>query len=138
MKLKAEPVIQGLPLLTNSSMSTLRSLIRSSSARISRLRPVRLSSCSSSDLAASEVEAALREWAHEPLTLAEAAVESGYSRSHLRRLLREGTIPSVEGGGDTRVLRAYLPRQPGHRVAGPLRSDPSSGVQFVRAVVGGG
>lgn len=65
---------------------------------------------------AEDVEAALRDWRHEELTVAEAADESGYSPKTLRRMVREGRIPDSrpEGSkGKIRVRRRDLPRKPG-------------------------
>ena len=59
--------------------------------------------------AAIEVEAALRGHALEALTLRAAARECGYSVDHLRRLIREGTIPNA---GDDRQYRILYPRHP--------------------------
>ncbi|MCE2456179.1 MAG: helix-turn-helix domain-containing protein [Gemmatimonadetes bacterium] len=76
--------------------------------------------------AAEQAEAVLRGEAAEELTLAEAAAECGYSRSHLRRLVREGRLPAAGRDPRIRVLRRHLPRKPG---AATLRS------QLARAVV---
>ena len=85
--------------------------------------------------AATEVEAALRADELEELTLQEASLECGYSVDHLRRLIRDGTIPNA---GDERkhgVLRRDIPRKPGHRVAVLRPLAPSSRTQAARAVV---
>ena len=44
---------------------------------------------------ADELEAGLRAHEHEALTLQEAAEESGYSRDHLGRLVREGKLSNA-------------------------------------------
>jgi hypothetical protein len=89
--------------------------------------------------AAELLEEALREAQLEALTIREAAQESGYSASHLRRLIREGDIPDsgTEATGP-RILRRDLPRKPGYRVASTLTPGASSRVQLARAVAEGG
>lgn len=64
---------------------------------------------------AEEAEAAVRDWRHQELTVAEAAEESGYSPKTLRRMVREGKIPDSrpEGSqGEITVRRRDLPRKP--------------------------
>jgi len=58
---------------------------------------------------ADELEAALKMWELEELTITEAAKESGYSASRLRRLFP----------GRRRVPRSELPRKPQPRTALP-------------------
>lgn len=63
-----------------------------------------------------EVQAALREWHHQELTVAEAAVESGYSEKSLRRMVRDGKIPDSRPSGSEgriQIQRRHLPRKPG-------------------------
>lgn len=69
---------------------------------------------------ADELEARVMEWADEPLTLSEAAQESGYSVQHLRRLVTEGLLTDVAESGQIRVRRGDLPRKPGHNGPYPL------------------
>lgn len=76
----------------------------------------------------------------EPLTLDVAEVESGYTRAHLRRMLREGTVPNVGTDQEPRIRRIHLPRKPGHGTstfAHSRRQMPSSASQVVRAVAAG-
>ena len=56
-----------------------------------------------------ELDAALRRHDHAILTLTEAAEESGYSASHLGRLVREGTIPNAGRPGAPRIALKDLP-----------------------------
>lgn len=49
--------------------------------------------------AAEDLERRLRNWAAEPLTVAEAAEESGYSERRLRELLREEAVPNAGAAG---------------------------------------
>lgn len=67
---------------------------------------------------AETIEQRREAWLDEPLTLAQAAAESGYDDSSLRRWRDEGRVPSTDDG---RVLRRYLPRKPGHGVPDDLR-----------------
>ena len=84
--------------------------------------------------AAAMLEAALKGHAHETLTLAEVAIESGFTPHHLKRLHRDGKLPMTEDGY---VLRCHVPKKPGHGVAESEDKDPSSKTQLARAVAGG-
>lgn len=64
--------------------------------------------------AAEDLERRLPEWRLEPLTVEEAARESGYSRSQLYALLSDGKLPNAGEPGAPRVRRCDLPRKPGH------------------------
>jgi hypothetical protein len=68
--------------------------------------------------------------ASEPLTLKQAARESGLSAEHLGRLVREGTIPNAGRWHAPRILRRDLPRKPG-----ALREPPPT-PQLVGATPG--
>lgn len=73
----------------------------------------------------------------ETLTLAHAARESGYSRDHLARLLRSGTLPNAGRPRSPRIRRSDLPRKPSRLpTARPcpqlLGADPE---QIARSVV---
>ena len=70
---------------------------------------------------AGELEATLRERDDTTLTLTEAARESGYSREHLGRLVRDGKIPNAGRPGAPRIARRHLPlkRQNPDSPAGP-------------------
>lgn len=64
---------------------------------------------------ADEVEDALQRWGDEPLPISRASRVSGYSRKHLRRMVRNGRLPAVRPAGeDDRILvrRKHLPRKP--------------------------
>ena len=56
-----------------------------------------------------EIEEAIRDHQDQDLTLAEAAVESGYSSDHLRHQVAEGKIPNAGERGSPRVRRRDLP-----------------------------
>ena len=88
--------------------------------------------------AAELLEGALRGHGDEPLDLTQAEVESGYSRFHLRRLLRDRTVPNSGKPGAPCILRRHLPRKPGYEVAGGPTEVSSSEVQLARTVANGG
>jgi hypothetical protein len=63
-----------------------------------------------------------RDWTEhlqEPLKLAAAALESGYSVAALQLMLKQGKIPNAGERGTPRILRCNLPRKPGHDVVVP-------------------
>lgn len=62
---------------------------------------------------ADELEAQTQAWEFTPLTLIEAAQESGYSAGHLRRLIRRGTLRDEGTNGMVQVRRGTLPRKAG-------------------------
>ena len=59
-----------------------------------------------------DLEAFLRESDLEPLTLAQASRESGYTPDHLRRLIREGKLTNVGRRNAPRIRRGDLPQKP--------------------------
>ena len=61
--------------------------------------------------AAVALEGALRAEADETMTLAEAALSSGYSVDHLRHLIASGELPQSGRKGAPRVRRADLPKK---------------------------
>ena len=63
------------------------------------------------DSFAADLEEALREWLTEPLTLADAADESGYSYDHLQHAVSDGSLPNAGAGGSPRIRRCDLPRK---------------------------
>ena len=67
---------------------------------------------------ASELLDAVREADDEPLTLAQAATESGYSARRLREFVAEGSIPNAGERGRPRIRRGDLPKKPGATSAG--------------------
>lgn len=60
---------------------------------------------------ADELEAALRGLADEPLTLSQAALESGFSKDRLRHLVSSGELVNVGRKGSPRLRRGDLPRK---------------------------
>jgi len=79
---------------------------------------------------ADELEASLRAAELLPLTLTEAIAESGFSRSQLKRWMRDGTIPNSGTKARPLLLRANLPRKAGHGVV----QRPALEVSFRRQV----
>jgi hypothetical protein len=65
------------------------------------------------EAAAAELDAAMRDAADTPLTLSEAAEESGYAPRTLRQMVAEGKLPNAGRRNAPRVRRADLPRRPG-------------------------
>jgi hypothetical protein len=63
--------------------------------------------------AATELESALDEAEMEMLGLEAAAAYSGYSPDHLRRLVREGGLPTERRGRRLYFRAGALPRKPG-------------------------
>lgn len=67
------------------------------------------------ELAAVELEHALREQQEGTLNLREASGESGYSADHLGQLVRDGKIPNAGRPNAPLIRRADLPIKPGPR-----------------------
>lgn len=84
--------------------------------------------------AATRLEAALGALRDQPLTLDQAARESGYSAGHLGRFVREGKIPNAGRPNAPRIRRGDLPAK-----AGVLRPEPAAAMvdrrQIARSVV---
>jgi hypothetical protein len=72
------------------------------------------------ECAALELEEALRRNDDEPLTLAQAATESGYSADHLGREIARSKIPNAGRRNAPRVRRGDLPKKPGALPRSPL------------------
>lgn len=66
------------------------------------------------DSFAADLERELHDWSVEPLTLAEASAESGYSYGHLQHALSDGALPNSVVEGSPRIRRCDLPRRPRH------------------------
>ena len=93
------------------------------------------------ECAAETVEESFRRYELQPLTLQQAALESGYTRDHLRRSIDEGKIPNASAVDSSySILRMHLPRKPGHGVehgvAPAHPTVPSSRLQAACAVAG--
>ena len=87
--------------------------------------------------AARAVEQCLSEAVLEPLVLDQAEAESGYTRSHLRRMLRDNTLPNSGTDQEPRILRKHLPRKPGFGVDRAAMQPASCRAQAARAVIEG-
>ena len=91
---------------------------------------------------ADELEATLRERDETTLTLTDAARESGYSREHLGRLVRDGKIPNAGRPGAPRIARRHLPRKrqdpdtpTGPRLAREQSRRQVASVGIVRSII---
>lgn len=74
-----------------------------------------------------EFETELAVDASEPLTIAQAATDSGYSQEHLRRPVREEEIPNAGRPNAPRIRRADVPIKPGRLAAKRDAENPSNG-----------
>ena len=91
---------------------------------------------------ADELEGTIQERDDTTYSLTEAARESGYSREHLGRLVRDGKTPNAGRPGAPRIARRDLPRkQPGpdSPFASPLAPERGrrqvSGRGIVRSII---
>ena len=86
---------------------------------------------------AEELEATLVERDETTLSLVEAARESGYSRDHLGRLVRDGKIPNAGRPNAPRIARRHLPRKA--PAEAPLAQEPRprerSNAQIVQSII---
>ena len=80
---------------------------------------------------AAELEAAVSAYELATLTLTEAATESGYSVSHLGRMVRDGTIPNAGRANAPRIAMKDLPR----RLANPGDQGHLDRTQIVRLAI---
>ena len=89
------------------------------------------------DLCAEDLETTIRERDQTTLSLVEAARESGYSRDHLGRLVRDGKIPNAGRPNAPRIARRHLPRKA--PVQAPLAEEPRprerSNAQIVQSII---
>jgi hypothetical protein len=65
------------------------------------------------ELVANQLEVYERERELESLGLERASQESGYSTSHLQRLVAENRLPNAGQPHKPRIQRRHLPRKPG-------------------------
>ena len=91
---------------------------------------------------ADELEVTIRERDETTLTLTSAARESGYTREHLGRLVRDGKIPNAGRPGAPRIARRHLPRKrhdpespTSPRLARKRRRREVSGRGIVRSII---
>lgn len=90
---------------------TVAGLVPAWRERAAALEEYAPAACRAFEVAAAELEAALRARADEKLTLAEAVRESGYSDRRLREFLADGVIPNAGRPGAPRIRRSDLPRK---------------------------
>jgi hypothetical protein len=69
---------------------------------------------------ARELELGFETWLDQPLTLDEAAAESGYSYSSLQKRVSNQELPNAGDKGTPRVRRRHLPYKP--------RVEPGGGI----------
>jgi len=86
---------------------------------------------------ADDLDATLAERDETTLSLVEAARESGYSRDHLGRLVRDGKIPNAGRPNAPRIARRHLPRKAPAQA--PLAEEPRprerSNAQIVQSII---
>ena len=83
---------------------------------------------------ADDLEQCWRIWQTEPLTLEEAAEESGYSYSSLQKRVALGEIPNIGKPGAPRVQRQDLPRKTPRRRFELQNGEPD----LAEMILGGG
>ena len=88
---------------------------------------------------ADDLDATIRERDETTLTLTEAGRESGYTREHLGRLVRDGKIPNAGRPGAPRIARVDLPRKATLPAEPPLAEEPRqrerSNAQIVQSII---
>ena len=67
------------------------------------------------EVTATELEARISDWLEEPLTLDQAAEESGYTYNHLQACVSKGKLPNAGGPRGPRVRRRDIPGKGGQR-----------------------
>jgi hypothetical protein len=124
-KRRTEPAsVEGLPVAWRKHAKTLRRYGGEPPA-------VALERC------ADDLDATFRERDETTLSLVEAARESGYSRDHLGRLVRDGRIPNAGRPNAPRIARRHLPRKA--PAEPPLAEQPRprerSNAQIVQSII---
>ena len=86
---------------------------------------------------ADELEGTIQERDETTLTLTDAARESGYTATHLGRLVRDGKIPNAGRPNAPRIARRHLPlKAPSEpRLAESARPRERSNVQIVHSII---
>ena len=86
---------------------------------------------------ADDLETTIREQDETTFSLVEAARESGYSKDHLGRLVREGKIPNAGRPNAPRILRRNLPLKApsGPRLAESAARRDVSNEQIVQSII---
>jgi hypothetical protein len=83
-------------------------------------------------LAADELDRAAAAERERPLTLREAARETGYTADHLAELIRRGKLPNAGCKGAPRLRASDLPPQ--KRASGPRAAQSSASTADLRAL----
>ena len=86
------------------------------------------------DALLADLEASFVATSDEPLSLQEAAAESGYSADHLGRLIREGKLANVGRTHAPKIRRGDLPRKSTHRLASAM-SDSYDPITDARSLL---
>lgn len=108
--------------------------------RAEELKPYAPGAARAFQTAAAELERCMGENTSEPLTLSQAAAESGYSTDHLARLVRQGKLRNAGRQNAPLIRRGDLPRKPPSLPSTDAATHlgaPSSR-QIVRAIATGG
>ena len=93
---------------------------------------------------ADELEGTIQERDDTTYSLVEASRESGYTATHLGRLVRDGKIPNAGRPNAPRIARRHLPRkahvaaEPQPRLAEKSRRSHLSNVQIVQSIISKG
>ena len=89
---------------------------------------------------ADELEGTIQQRDDTTYSLTEAARESGYSREHLGRLVRDGKIPNAGRPNAPRIARRHLPRKASgeRRLAEKPHRREVSNAQIVQSIISKG
>ena len=120
-------------------MTSLPDLPHAWRDRAEDLRRFSAAAAAAFEEAAEQLDRSLAEAGDTLLTLAEAARESGYSHSHIARLIRERKIPNAGRPKAPRVRWRDLPRKPQSLPSAPRTEHvlSASSRQVVRAIAQG-
>ncbi|MDE0475062.1 MAG: hypothetical protein OXI50_10910 [Gammaproteobacteria bacterium] len=125
-RMNAKPTVEGLPADWRKQAKSLR--------RYGGETPA-----TAIERCADDLEATLVERDETTLSLVEAARESGYSRDHLGRLVRDGKIPNAGRLNAPRIARRHLPRKAPAQAPLPLAEEPRprerSNAQIVQSII---
>lgn len=109
-------------------------------ARAEELKPYAPAAAHAFQTAAAELERCMGANTSEPLTLSQAATESGYSADHLARLVRQGKLQNAGRPNAPLIRRGDLPRKPPSLPStdGATHLGAPNSRQIVRAIATGG
>lgn len=80
-------------------------------ARAAQLRRYAPAAAQAFEDAATDLEKGLSGYLDEPLTLPQAAKESGYSADYLGELVRDGALPNAGRKGKPAIKRRFVPKK---------------------------